>query len=47
MMDLIKFIPLVLALAGGVLAAIGWGIYKRNKDSLDEYHRRRGDIIKK
>ena len=45
-MELIKFLPLVLALIGGILAAIGWGIYKRNKEMLDEYHRRRGDIPK-
>lgn len=41
---LIKFIPLGLALIAGILAVIGWGIYKRNKDRLDEYHRKRGDI---
>ena len=41
---LIKFIPLGLALTAGILAVIGWGIYKRNKERLDEYHRRRGDI---
>ncbi len=46
-MELIKFLPLVLALIGGILAAIGWGIYKRNKDTLDEYHRKRGDITPK
>lgn len=44
MEEFIKFIPLVLALTGGLLAARGWGLYQRNKKMLDDYHRKRGDI---
>ncbi len=44
MEEIIKFLPLVLAMAGGVLAAIALGINAGNKKRLDDYHRKRGDI---
>lgn len=44
MKEIIKFLPLVLALIGGVLSAISLGISAGNKKRLDDYHRKRGDI---